>query len=81
MEWGKGRGRGKGEGGEVGSYYGGRGEDVRMGWERGCGGSGLSGVLVRKEGDVGGGLSIKGRGRLLGWRKLSLIQNYREVSL
>ncbi len=47
-------GREKGEGGEVGRYYGGRGEDGRMGWERGCGGSGVEwgGVLGRKEGDV-----------------------------
>jgi len=79
-EVGEGKGERKWEGGEVGRYYGGRGKDGRMGWERGCGGSGVE-WSVRKEGrGCGGGLSIEGRGRL-GWRKLLLIQKYCEVSI
>jgi len=55
VEWGKGRGRENGKVGRWGATMeGGRGEDGRMGWERGCGGSGVEwgGVLGRKEGDV-----------------------------
>ncbi len=58
---GNGVGEGKGErkrgrwgGGEILWREGGGWEDGRMGWGRGCGGSGVEwgGVLGRKEGDV-----------------------------